>query len=90
MKQLTLVHRMRATSGKEDEMLTAIRKGFAGPVTFADDRVTGTLTARTTVEAIRSILGRSRSKPAPAPRRAISRTQHPQLMSMKSGPASST
>ncbi|OGI44873.1 MAG: hypothetical protein A2637_07705 [Candidatus Muproteobacteria bacterium RIFCSPHIGHO2_01_FULL_65_16] len=37
VKQLTLVHRMRATSGKEDEMLTAIRKGFAGPVTFADD-----------------------------------------------------
>jgi len=47
--------------------------------------VTGIFTAFTTVEAIFSIFGRSRRSPAPAPRMATSLTQHPQLMSMRSG-----
>jgi ribonuclease BN (tRNA processing enzyme) len=36
-KQLVLAHRMLRTLGKEEETLAAIRKEYAGPVTFADD-----------------------------------------------------
>lgn len=37
VKQLVLAHRMRRTLGREDEALEAIRKHYAGPVTFAND-----------------------------------------------------
>ena len=36
-KQLVLSHRMLRTLGKEEETITAIRKAYGGPVTFADD-----------------------------------------------------
>ena len=37
VKQLVLSHRMLRTLGKEDETMTAIRKTYSGPATFADD-----------------------------------------------------
>ena len=37
VKQLVLSHRMLRTLGKEEESLAAIRKSFAGQVSFADD-----------------------------------------------------
>lgn len=37
VKRLVLSHRMRRTLGKESATLTAIRKVYTGPVTFADD-----------------------------------------------------
>jgi len=36
-RQLVLVHRLRATLGREEESLAAIRRHFKGPVEFADD-----------------------------------------------------
>lgn len=52
--------------------------------------VTGSETAFTTSDVMRSILGMSRSMPAPAPFAATFFTGQPKLMSMRSGPACST
>ncbi len=37
VKQVVLSHRMLRTLGREQETLEAIRKSYAGPVSFADD-----------------------------------------------------
>jgi ribonuclease BN (tRNA processing enzyme) len=37
VKQVVLSHRMLRTLGREEESLAAIRKSYAGPVSFADD-----------------------------------------------------
>ena len=61
----------------------------SGPRPMRVLTVTGSDTLSTTIFAIATMAVGSRSHPAPAPRPAIFGTQHPQLMSMKSGSASS-
>jgi len=60
---------------------STIRMLFAS-IRGAFFRVTGVVTAFTTVEAIFSIFGRSRSRPAPRRAWRRLRTQHPQLISI--------
>ncbi|MCR4301639.1 MAG: hypothetical protein NUV51_08510 [Sulfuricaulis sp.] len=37
VKQLVLSHRMRRTMGNEEQMLSAVRQHYAGPIQFAND-----------------------------------------------------
>src|SRR3984885_1759997 len=57
----------------------------SGPRPIRVLTVTGTDTRETTRRVMATMAAGSRSQPAPAPRPALLGTQHPQLMSMKSG-----